>query len=192
MGLYTKNDIDNFLGFATLTFEESSQGRQEYAQHLYKWLDLVESCRLLGSGVVLAEKEYQKLISVVLSEKEGNKALTTLQDIKEATLQCVDIIKNHQELTIFGSALLPKMQFDDNSNIVFTFSFANPNENLPDVKTFTRILFINMVSYYRLEPERFEVCTKCGKNFYQHLRKNQKFCSKSCSDKGRRGKMHLE
>ena len=37
---------------------------------------------------------------------------------------------------------------------------------------------------------RLKECAKCGKHFYQHYRKNQKFCSKSCSDMGRRGTMH--
>jgi hypothetical protein len=55
---------------------------------------------------------------------------------------------------------------------------------------------IDMITFVLLnihtEPKRFKVCPHCGKIFYQHGRKSQKYCSKFCSDRGRSGKQYID
>ena len=77
--------------------------------------------------------------------------------------------------------------FDSEDRMVFHFGLATEKGKTDEFGVVLTI-FLNLVGHMQLEPERFRICPKCGKHFYQYQRKSQKYCSKSCSDMGRSGK----
>lgn len=180
--------VDNFLEFASFNVDDMGTNKSQFAEPLYRWLELIESCRLLWGGLPMTDDEQQQKVSKVLGEKDGKEAQQMVKKIHKAALISVESFKSR---TMINPAwyVMPAMRFDDKGEQVYSFSLVTINDMPPDEFAVTYVVFFNFVNYFRLEPERFQRCAKCGKHFYQHYRKNQIFCSKSCSDMGRRGKM---
>ncbi len=58
-----------------------------------------------------------------------------------------------------------------------------------NTKTAIEMVYLNILAQQHINSNRFKRCPKCGNFFYQHNRKNQKYCHRICSDTGRTGRM---
>lgn len=183
--------VDSFLEFASLDMDDMGINKSQFAEPLYRWLELIESCRLLWKGLPMTDEEQQQKVSKVLAKKDSNEAQKMVKNIHKAAQTSVESFKL-REMINPASCVMPTMRFDDKGEQVYSFGLVTINDLPPDEFAVTYVVFFNFVNYFRLKPERFQRCAKCGKHYYQHYRKNQIFCSKSCSDMGRRGKMYSE
>lgn len=182
--------LEIFLEMASVQVAEEPASKSQYAGPLYRWLELIESCRLMGGGLVLAEEEQQRKVTNVLNDDNKKKAQTLLQNIQKASLGAIETFKKRARLTS-AYPVIATIGFDSKDRMVFNYSLSVSN-GMADEFGVTLTVFLNLIGQMNLEPERFQECPKCGKQFYQYQRKSQKYCSRSCSDMGRSGKMYSQ
>ncbi|WP_163336119.1 hypothetical protein [Desulfopila sp. IMCC35008] len=182
--------LEIFLELASTKITEKDSTKSQYAGPLYRWLELIESCRLMGGGLVLAEEEQQHKVTSALTESDTRQAQTLLENIQKASLGAIETFKKREKLTSVYP-VIATIGFDSEDRMVFHYSLAVPKGKADEMGV-TLTIFLNLIGQMNLEPERFQICPKCGKYFYQYQRKSQKYCSRSCSDMGRSGKMYSE
>ncbi len=180
--------LDIFLELASTKIGEEPASKSEYAGPLYKWLELIESCRVTMGGLALDEEEQQQNVARVLADSDVKMADSLLRSIQNTSLGAIDAFKNRRRLTP-AFPVIVTIDFDNEDRMVFRYGMALSGVAASE-KGVTLIVFFNLIGHMRLEPERFQICPKCGKHFYQYQRKSQKYCSRSCSDMGRSGKMY--
>ncbi len=185
MDINQKNILDIFLELASTKIDNKASGPSVYAGALYKWLELIKACRLMCGGVILCQEEQQQKVAAVLN-KDAKQAKLMLQDIQKAICGAIDKFKKRESLEP-AYPMIARIDFDSENQMVFHFGLATEKGKTSEFGVVLTI-FLNLVGHMLLEPERFQICPKCGKHFYQYQRKSQKYCSRSCSDMGRSGK----
>ncbi|MBM9604216.1 hypothetical protein [Desulfopila inferna] len=183
-----KEPLDIFLELAFMAEQETPENKSSFAAFLYKWLELMESCNVIGEGLVLTQKEQSERVAAALADKDLTNAKKMIHSIKQATTNAVRGVMDKQcdGLEYPVKAML---DYDNNGEIVFRFN-VNIQDKRREEHDVTSTIFLNLISYLHLEQSRFRRCPKCGKFFYQYQHRRQKFCSKICSDTGRKGKMY--
>lgn len=185
----SETTLDIFLELASMTIEDEASGPSVYAGSLYKWLELIKSCRLMCDGVILPLEEQQGKVTGALN-KDATQAKSMLQDIQKGICGAIDTFKKRKALTP-AYLMMVTIDFDKEDRIVFRYGLPK-EENKTSEFAVVLAIFMNLVGHMLLEPGRFRICPKCGKHFYQYQRKSQKYCSGSCSDMGRSGKSFIQ
>lgn len=184
----SETTLDIFLELASMNIEDKASGPSVYAGSLYKWLELIESCRVMCGGVILGQEEQHQKVTGVLA-KDANSSKKMLQNIQKGVLGAVETFKKREQLTP-AHPVLATICFDSQNQVVFHYGLSLKNQGHSEIEV-SLTIFLNLVGHMLLEPERFRICPKCGKHFYQYQRKSQKYCSGSCSDMGRSGKSFI-
>lgn len=179
--------LEGFLELAFVSEQEMPESKSIYAAFLYKWLELIEMCRLTGGGLVMTEDQQQARVAIALTDKDISIAKKMVYHVRQATLIAVERFMNRERI-LTAYPVKTSIAFDEKDQMMFCFSVASPSETADELAV-TNALFLNLVGQLHLEPERLQRCPKCGKFFYQYQRKSQKYCSRSCSDMGRSGKL---
>ena len=186
MNINQKSTLDIFLELASMKIENEASGPSVYAGGLYKWLELIKSCRLMCGGVSLRQEEQQQKVARVLN-KDTKQAKLMLQNIQKCIVGAIGTFKKREAVTP-AYPMIATIDFDSEDRMVFHFGLLATTKAKTDEFGVVLTIFMNLIGHMHLEPERFRICPKCGKHFYQYQRKSQKYCSKSCSDMGRSGK----
>ncbi len=179
--------LDIFLSLAFTGRDELPENKSSYAGYLYKWLELIEMCRVTGGGLVMTEDQQVKRISAVLADKDLSDAKTMIDNIKGSSCYFIEEFRCRRKVMTINP-ITATIFFDEKDQPVFSYNVARDPEKA-DERDVATVIWLNLMSQLRLEPERLQRCPKCGKYFYQHQRKTQKYCSRSCSDMGRSGRM---
>lgn len=179
--------LDGFLELAFASEQEMPESKSFYAAFLYKWLELIEMCRVMSGGLVMTEDLQQVRVAAALANKDLSAAKTMVHYVRQATLCAVERFRN-RETILTAWPVVASICFDEKGQMMFRFSVASSPE-IADELAVTNALFLNLVGQLHLDPDRLQRCPKCGRFFYQYQRKSQKYCSRACSDMGRSGKL---
>ena len=187
--------LELFFELAFLAEQKVENSKSAHAGFLYKWIELIESFQVGDDKKQMAqdvsrsldkEKQAQQ-VNLVLANQDPSDAVNMVADIGDTALQLINETLNY-DVQFVPSAFetVVYAYVDEKGNTTFKFKF--PEDATP--KTITGIIYLNLLSSQKLEIRRFQKCPKCGKFFYQYQRKNQKYCSRVCSETGRTGKMY--
>ena len=180
--------LNLFLEIASMKIENEASGPSVYASQLYKWLELIDACNVMVGGMPLSQDKQHQTVSKALGG-DSKKAKALLESIQKNTLACIDSFKSNETITLVYP-VLPSIKYDKDGTRFFHYGVSATGS--PNTQEVNWVIFLNLVGHMLLEPDRFRVCPKCGKHFYQYQRKSQKYCSRSCSDMGRSGKSYLD
>jgi hypothetical protein len=198
--------LELFFDLAFMAEQRVEHNKSAYAGFLYKWLELLESFKnegyeqIINIGRLNPEKlpewykektlDTEKQLGIInknLGKQDLSEAQKMTTDIAKTALQLVTEARNydiHFMPSSFETIVYPSI--DEKGNTTFKFKFPDN----ADPATITGIVFQNLLSIDKLEVKRFQKCPKCGKFFYQYQRKNQKYCSRECTETGRTGRMY--
>jgi hypothetical protein len=187
--------LDIFFELAFLAEQKVENTKSAYAGFLYKWIELIESFQVGDNEKQMAQDVSSSLdrelqaqkVSSYLADKNPSGARNMVADVGDTALQLINETLNYDvqfNPSAFETIIYPYV--DEKGNTTFKFKF--PTEASPG--TITGLIYYNLLSSLKLEIRRFQKCPKCGKFFYQYQRKNQKYCSRECSETGRTGRMY--
>lgn len=187
--------LEIFFELAFLAEQKVEDSKSAYAGFLYKWIELIESFQVGDNRKQMAQDVSSSLNRELQAQKVNNNLTDTdpsgaknmVTDIGNTALQLINETLNYDvQLNPSAFETVVYAYVDEKGNTTFKFRF--PEDATP--KTITGIIFLNLLSSFKLEIRRFQKCPKCGKFFYQYQRKNQKYCSRECSETGRTGRMY--
>lgn len=159
---------------------------------LLAFAELVKGCEV-EIGVDLKGAEIWQEITGLMQNDDTRTALAYLVKVKGIFAAVLDQIMNDDvmlESDFSGSIKLimkgtqGETIAKDSRSFFFTFS---PGKKPSKVEGVARLVLLNMISFFQLEPKRFGVCECEGCNNYFYKAKSTKkgFCSTKCANKSR-------